>query len=124
MVYRLLQDRDWLDNVFFPTNIKLLKESQKTMVTGLEELGIPVLHRSTGLYVWADFRKFLTSNTFEAEMELWERFNSEKLYIIPGKSFECCEPGWFRVSTSYPDDNLQVCLEKLKRALRHGQDIR
>ncbi|CAJ0929033.1 unnamed protein product [Ranitomeya imitator] len=98
----------WLDNVFFPTNKELLRESQTILVTGLEELGIPILHRATGIYVWADFSKFLTSQTFEAEMDLWKRFIAEKLYITPGKAFECGEPGWFRLTTSVPNDILQL----------------
>ncbi|XP_073438124.1 1-aminocyclopropane-1-carboxylate synthase-like protein 1 isoform X2 [Dendrobates tinctorius] len=120
MVYQLLRDRDWLDNVFFPTNKELLRESQTTLVTGLEELGIPVLHRSTGIYVWADFSKFLTSQTFEAEMDLWNRLITEKLYITPGKAFECGEPGWFRLTTSVPYDVLQVSLQRLKKVLQCG----
>ncbi|XP_073533461.1 1-aminocyclopropane-1-carboxylate synthase-like protein 1 [Phyllobates terribilis] len=120
MVYLLLRDRDWLDNVFFPTNKELLRDSQTAMVTGLEELKIPVLHRSTGMYVWADFRKFLTSQTFEAEMDLWKRFIAEKLYIAPGKAFVCSEPGWFRLTTSIPNDILQVFLERFKKVLRCG----
>ncbi|XP_073533459.1 1-aminocyclopropane-1-carboxylate synthase-like protein 1 isoform X2 [Phyllobates terribilis] len=120
MVYQLLRDRDWLDNVFFPTNKELLRESQTAMVTGLEELKIPVLHRSTGMYVWADFRKFLTSQTFEAEMDLWKRFIAEKLCIAPGKAFVCSEPGWFRLTTCIPSDILQVFLERLKKVLQCG----
>ncbi|XP_069816744.1 1-aminocyclopropane-1-carboxylate synthase-like protein 1 isoform X2 [Dendropsophus ebraccatus] len=122
MVYQVLRDRDWLDKVFFPTNKKRLRESQKTLVTGLEKLGIPVLHRSTGIYVWADFRKFLTSPTFEAEMELWDQFMAEKLYVTPGKTFACCEPGWFRVTTSLHDHLLQVCLQKIKKVLQVEQE--
>ncbi|KAM4027120.1 1-aminocyclopropane-1-carboxylate synthase-like protein 1 isoform 2-T5 [Anomaloglossus baeobatrachus] len=119
MVYQLLRDRDWLDNVFFPTNKERLRESQATVVTALEELRIPVLHRSTGMYVWADFRK-----TFEAEMDLWKRFIAEKLVISPGKAFECGEPGWFRLTTSIPEDLLQVVLERLRKALQSGPTIK
>ncbi|XP_075067940.1 1-aminocyclopropane-1-carboxylate synthase-like protein 1 isoform X2 [Mixophyes fleayi] len=118
MVCQLLRDRDWLDNVFFPTNKQRLEESQKTLVVGLKDIGIPVLNWSTGIYVWADFRNFLTSQTFEAEMELWRKFMAEKLYITPGKVFECREPGWFRVTTSHPADILLTCIQKLKKVLQ------
>lgn len=46
-----------MDNVFFPTNKKRLKEAQKLLVDGLADIGVPVLKSSGGLYVWADFRK-------------------------------------------------------------------
>lgn len=48
---------EWLNNVFFPTNKRRLKEAQNKLVDGLAEIGIPVLKSSGGLYVWADFRK-------------------------------------------------------------------
>jgi len=48
---------DWLDNVFFPTNKRRLKEAQNLLVDRLADIGIPVLKSSGGLYVWADFRK-------------------------------------------------------------------
>ncbi|KAG8540737.1 hypothetical protein GDO81_018675 [Engystomops pustulosus] len=124
MVYRLLCDRGWLDNVYVPTNKKLLSESQKTLVTGLNKLGISVLHRSTGIYVWADFRKFLRPQTFEAESDLWRRFIAEKLYIIRGEAFECSEPGWFRLTTALPDDIVQICLEKLKKVLQSEPQLK
>lgn len=55
--YIFLALTDWLDNVFFPTNKKRLKEAQNILVDGLADVGIPVLKSSGGLYVWADFRK-------------------------------------------------------------------
>ncbi|CAH2282436.1 1-aminocyclopropane-1-carboxylate synthase 1 [Pelobates cultripes] len=118
VISRLLGDREWLENTFFPGNRQRLKESQLMMVRGLQDLGIPVLKSSAGLYVWADFRKFLTSQTLEAEMELWWRFLGEKLYIAPGKAFECYEPGWFRLTFSLPNELLQAGLKKLKKLLK------
>ncbi|KAM8967128.1 1-aminocyclopropane-1-carboxylate synthase-like protein 1 [Pelodytes ibericus] len=118
MISQLLGDREWLDNVFFNVNKQRLKESQLFLVNGLQDLGIPVLKNSAGLYVWADFRKFLTSQTLKAEMELWHKINELKVYIAPGKAFECCEPGWFRLTFSLPRETLQTCLKKLRKLLR------
>uniref|UniRef100_A0A8C5Q9D2 Aminotransferase class I/classII large domain-containing protein n=1 Tax=Leptobrachium leishanense TaxID=445787 RepID=A0A8C5Q9D2_9ANUR len=123
VISRLLSDREWLDGTFFPINKQRLKASQLILVNGLQELGIPVLRSSAGLYVWADFRKFLTSQTFEAEMELWWTFLREKLYIAPGKAFECCEPGWFRLTFSVSHDILEKCIMKLRKLLQEVPDI-
>ena len=38
----MLQDDLWLDNVFFPTNLEILKSSYDFAVNKLEELGIKV----------------------------------------------------------------------------------
>uniref|UniRef100_A0A8C4UZ31 Aminotransferase class I/classII large domain-containing protein n=1 Tax=Falco tinnunculus TaxID=100819 RepID=A0A8C4UZ31_FALTI len=106
---QFLRDRDWLDNVFFPTTKKRLKEAQNILVDGLADVGIPILKSSAGLYVWADFRKFLKSQTFEAELELWQKLLDKKLLISPGKAFYCYEPGWFRLVFSDSVDKIYLC---------------
>ncbi|XP_048806787.1 1-aminocyclopropane-1-carboxylate synthase-like protein 1 isoform X3 [Lagopus muta] len=106
---QFLKDREWLDNVFFPTNKKRLKEAQNLLVDGLADIGIPVLKSSGGLYVWADFRKFLKSQTFEAELELWQKLLDKKLLISPGKAFYCYEPGWFRLVFSDSVNKIYLC---------------
>ncbi|XP_052658295.1 1-aminocyclopropane-1-carboxylate synthase-like protein 1 isoform X2 [Harpia harpyja] len=114
---QFLRDRDWLDNVFFPTNKKRLKEAQNILVDGLADVGIPVLKSSGGLYVWADFRKFLKSQTFEAELELWQKLLDKKLLISPGKAFYCYEPGWFRLVFSNSVDKIYLCIQRLEKML-------
>ncbi|XP_029866176.1 1-aminocyclopropane-1-carboxylate synthase-like protein 1 isoform X2 [Aquila chrysaetos chrysaetos] len=114
---QFLRDRDWLDNVFFPTNKKRLKEAQNILVDGLADVGIPVLKSSGGLYVWADFRKFLKSQTFEAELELWQKLLDKKLLISPGKAFYCYEPGWFRLVFSNSVDIIYLCIQRLEQML-------
>ncbi|NXG27057.1 1A1L1 protein, partial [Dromaius novaehollandiae] len=114
---QFISDRDWLNNVFFPTNKKRLKEAQNILVDGLAGVGIPVLKSSGGLYVWADFRKFLKSQTFEAELELWQKLLDEKLLISPGKAFYCYEPGWFRLVFSDSVDKIYLCIQRLKQIL-------
>lgn len=115
---QFLSDRDWLDNVYFPTNKRRLKEARSILVDGLAEIGIPVLKSSGGLYVWADFRKFLKSQTFEAEMELWWKFLDEKLLISPGKAFCCYEPGWFRMVFSDTVDKIYLGIQRLEQMLQ------
>ncbi|KAH0627460.1 hypothetical protein JD844_003187 [Phrynosoma platyrhinos] len=113
---------EWLDNVFFPTNRRRLKEAQNILVDGLAEIGIPVLKSSGGLYVWADFRKFLKSQTFEAEMDLWWRILDGKLLISPGKAFCCYEPGWFRLVFSDSVDKIYLCIQRLQQMLHDKVD--
>ncbi|NWU98293.1 1A1L1 protein, partial [Upupa epops] len=114
---QFLRDRDWLDKVFLPTNRKRLKEARTLLVAGLADLGIPVLSSSGGLYVWADFRKFLKSATFEAELDLWQRLLDERLLISPGKAFSCHEPGWFRLIFANSVDDVCLCIQRLEQTL-------
>ncbi|XP_069067742.1 1-aminocyclopropane-1-carboxylate synthase-like protein 1 [Pleurodeles waltl] len=115
---QMLSDRDWLDNVFFPTNKRRLREAQNILVNGLNEIGIPVHRSSGGLFVWADFRKFLKTQTFESELELWWALIEEKLYISPGQAFYSYEPGWFRLVFSDSMDNIKLCIERLQKVLQ------
>uniref|UniRef100_H3ASI1 Aminotransferase class I/classII large domain-containing protein n=1 Tax=Latimeria chalumnae TaxID=7897 RepID=H3ASI1_LATCH len=119
---QLVGDREWLNNIFLPTNRRRLREAQRILVAGLTELEIPVLKNSAGLFVWADFRKFLKSQTFEAEIELWWKLLDEKIYISPGKAFDCYEPGWFRLVFSDSAEKIYLGIERLQKTL-HGEDL-
>ncbi|KAG9335746.1 hypothetical protein JZ751_004175 [Albula glossodonta] len=67
-------------------------------VTGeLKDMGIPYLHSQACFYVWADFRKVLPEQSFEAERKLWRCFLKHRLLISCGmqrlrKALE--EVGW------------------------------
>ncbi|XP_029442909.1 1-aminocyclopropane-1-carboxylate synthase-like protein 1 [Rhinatrema bivittatum] len=117
---QLLNDRDWLDNEYFPINKRRLQEAHSLLVGGLTELGIPVLRSLGGLYVWADFRKFLTSLTVEVELALWWKLIEEKLYISPGSAFYCYELGWFRLVFSNSKDKINLCLQRLQKVLERA----
>lgn len=41
--------------------------------------------------------QFLPEATFKAEMLLWRRFLDNKVLLSCGQTFECKEPGWFRL---------------------------
>ncbi|XP_072047562.1 1-aminocyclopropane-1-carboxylate synthase-like protein 1 [Amphiura filiformis] len=92
----LLQDKDFL-NSYFLTYHQRLRESHKIVTDKLKELGIPYLHRPAGLFVWTDLSKYLTSTTGEAEQELSEKLEQNKMFIAPSAGFFGTEVGWFRI---------------------------
>uniref|UniRef100_A0A5F8GJ39 Aminotransferase class I/classII large domain-containing protein n=1 Tax=Monodelphis domestica TaxID=13616 RepID=A0A5F8GJ39_MONDO len=94
---QLLSDHDWIDQVYLPTNRLRLKAAHTYVTDELKTLGIPFLNRNSGLYVWIDLRKYLRRGTFEEELLLWCRFLRHKVLLSNGKSFQCFEPGWFRI---------------------------
>ncbi|XP_038653101.1 1-aminocyclopropane-1-carboxylate synthase-like protein 1 isoform X2 [Scyliorhinus canicula] len=115
---QLIADREWIDKIFLPTSRQRLREAHQIIVDGLAALGIPVFRSSAGLFVWADFRKFLRTQTSEAEMELWWKLIDGKLYISPGIAFDCCEPGWFRLVFSDSADRIRLGIQRLKVMLQ------
>uniref|UniRef100_A0A4W3JHJ7 1-aminocyclopropane-1-carboxylate synthase-like protein 1 n=1 Tax=Callorhinchus milii TaxID=7868 RepID=A0A4W3JHJ7_CALMI len=114
-VAQLLKDRDWINQVFLPTNRARLKTAHKYIADELTAMGIPFLNRSAGLFIWADFRKYLKSPTFEEEIKLWRQLLENKVLISNGKEFFCCEPGWFRIVFS--DKTYRIQLGEITDAL-------
>ncbi|XP_032344393.1 probable inactive 1-aminocyclopropane-1-carboxylate synthase-like protein 2 isoform X3 [Camelus ferus] len=96
-LHRLLQDREWIDNVYLPTNHSRLQEAHRFITNELKSSKIPFLSHGSGLYVWISLRKYLDPCTFEEELLLHRRFLDKKLILSCGKTFMCKEPGWFRL---------------------------
>ncbi|MBA0652329.1 hypothetical protein Goklo_019596, partial [Gossypium klotzschianum] len=101
---------------YMAKNHKRLQKQQSKLVSGLEKAGIGCLESNAGLFCWVDMRHLLSSNTFEAEMELWKRIVYDvKLNISPGSSCHCSEPGWFRVCfANISEDTLKLAMQRLK----------
>nr|XP_015213606.1 PREDICTED: 1-aminocyclopropane-1-carboxylate synthase-like protein 1 isoform X1 [Lepisosteus oculatus] len=117
LLTHLLQDRDWINTTFLPSNRRRLLESRAILVKGLQDIGVSVLKSSAGFFVWADLRSFLKEQSFEAEMDLWWRLIHEKVFISPGQVFSSCEPGWFRVVFSDTVENIKIGVDRIKKAL-------
>lgn len=111
----LLSDKKFAQN-YISENKKRLKQRHRKLVSGLEKAGISCLKSNAGLFCWVDMRHLLSSNTFEAEMELWKKIVYDvKLNISPGSSCHCTEPGWFRVCfANMSEDTLKLSMQRLK----------
>jgi len=115
---RMLEDKDWLDKVYFPTNHQRLREAFLTVKQRLERMKMKVLTAQAGLFCWADFSQFLTSKDTKGEMELFDRmFEESKLYLVPGNMFGCEKPGWFRIIFAVTPDRLREGMDRLERML-------
>ncbi|KAK9012065.1 hypothetical protein V6N11_040135 [Hibiscus sabdariffa] len=111
----MLSDNKFRNN-YIAKNQKRLQKRQRKLVSGLEKADISCLESNAGLFCWVDMRHMLSSNTFEAEMQLWERIVYDvKLNISPGSSCHCSEPGWFRVCfANMSEDTLKLAMQRLK----------
>ncbi|XP_038065085.1 1-aminocyclopropane-1-carboxylate synthase-like protein 1 isoform X2 [Patiria miniata] len=114
----LLSDRDWLNNVYFPTNHKRLREAHKVTTDTLDAMGVPYLNRPSGLYVYANFKKFMPSLTKEDEMALFYRFINDGVYIAPSLAFFADERGWFRIIFSRPFDEVKIAMGRLAKSCK------
>merc|ERR1719320_2416205 len=115
----LLSDTDFIDN-FLLKSKSMLTSLYDELSKGLDDLKIPFVRCSYGLYVWADFREFLPSgkqDSYEGERELWKHL-IEKVGVLftPG---EACggEPGHFRICFAFGQDisNVRVTITRLKK---------
>ncbi|XP_054224717.1 putative inactive 1-aminocyclopropane-1-carboxylate synthase-like protein 2 isoform X1 [Homo sapiens] len=113
---QLLQNTEWIDKVYLPTNCYRLREAHKYITAELKALEIPFHNRSSGLYVWINLKKYLDPCTFEEERLLYCRFLDNKLLLSRGKTYMCKEPGWFRLI--FADE-----LPRLKLAMRRFCDV-
>lgn len=52
--------------------------------------------------------QYLREGTFEEEGLLWRKFLDNKVLLSSGKTFECKEPGWFRVVFSDKENRLRL----------------
>ncbi|KAK5968033.1 hypothetical protein GCK32_018343 [Trichostrongylus colubriformis] len=53
-----------------------------------------------------DFRKHLRSQTFAAEISLWQKFCDRGVIMTPGQHVLCPQPGWMRLVFSCSIDEL------------------
>ena len=111
-------DFDWLDNVFIPTNQKRLREANEFVTRALKNLGVDVFPAQAGLYVWADFRKYIEPLTREAESNLFHAMMDGGVYVPPGLAFACEEIGWFRIIVTVDEKSLKVGMERLPEILK------
>ncbi|XP_074660457.1 1-aminocyclopropane-1-carboxylate synthase-like protein 1 [Tubulanus polymorphus] len=101
MLTNIISDKEWLDDVYFPTNLRRMKECYDYMSKRLKSIGIPVLDGKGAFFLWVQFGKVFGDDcTLDQEFEIFERLlnlDGGGVYIVPGREFKCIEPGWFRV---------------------------
>lgn len=108
---------DWINREYLPQNRARMAAGHRYVSGELRILGIPFLNRNSGLYIWADFRKVLSEQSFLAETKLWRFFLRHKLLISPGQAFFCNTPGWFRIIFTDQEERLQLGMQRLRKVL-------
>ncbi|KAA3475241.1 1-aminocyclopropane-1-carboxylate synthase-like [Gossypium australe] len=119
----MLSDDEFVGN-FLRESSKRLAKRHHVFTKGLEEVGISTIKSNAGLFFWMDMRPLLKEQTTKAETELWRVIiNEVKLNVSPGSSFQCSEPGWFRVCFANMDDKtVEVALDRIREFVLQGKE--
>jgi len=123
MLAAMLQDNDFLDE-FLAESARRLEKRHSIFTEGLAKMGITCLASNAGLFCWMNLRNMLKEQTFEGEMMLWHVIlNEVKLNVSPGSSFNCLEPGWYRVCFANMDDEtVEVALKRIRAFVGEGTE--
>lgn len=107
---------------FLRENHVRLKARSDAWHTCLDELNIPYIKATAGLFVWMDFGEFLptddaTTTIDEKERALYlELLMEYGLLFTPGRSMRNEKPGYFRcVFTAASDDEFELGMERLRK---------
>ncbi|XP_064600432.1 1-aminocyclopropane-1-carboxylate synthase-like protein 1 [Liolophura sinensis] len=120
----LITDKDWRENVYFPTNRRRMKAHLDLCKARLTTMGVPIHPFKGGMFIWVDMQKYLGKNaTFKEESELFEELIQNGVYCVPGRSMSCVEPGWFRLVFTVTTDELTTGLTRIKEILMKRSSV-
>lgn len=99
---RVLQDPNL--GSFMEVYRERLRVSYAQIREVLSKLTVRVLPAEGGMFVMADFAKYMPARTFEAEAAFAQQLHTQlKINIAPGQAYQMPEPGWIRIC--YPQEH-------------------
>ncbi|KAG0724598.1 1-aminocyclopropane-1-carboxylate synthase-like protein 1 [Chionoecetes opilio] len=113
----LLNDVEWCDDFYIPTNKERLAASYKKARECLEACGAKVHRSVAGIFLWVNFQAFLDECTEQCEIDLFMAFLKGGVCILPGQKLYCAHPGWYRIVYSARDDVLEEGLARIQAVL-------
>ncbi|XP_057312308.1 1-aminocyclopropane-1-carboxylate synthase-like protein 1 [Hydractinia symbiolongicarpus] len=116
VVQEMISDLDWVKVLKSTTQNRLLR-SRGLVVARLNEMNIPYILPTSGMFIVFNISKFLREKTEKAELELFDRFMKHGVYVVPGTNLEFSEPGWFRLIISNKLEIIEVGISRIIDAL-------
>lgn len=93
---------------------KRLKIAYDVFSKGLEDMEIPVMKAQAGIFVMADFSKYMKKQEFEEEHVLWEKiYHDLMINVSPGQLFGCDRPGWLRACYAFDKETVEEACRRL-----------
>jgi len=117
IVADILMDDDFVQK-FLDTSRSLLLKSYKICTRKLDEMVIPYIRSSAGLFIYVDFSSLLPEPSIKGEIEFQKQVQeSAKLVMTPGCCLNDNHPGMFRLCYA------SVSIEVLKIAMERLSDL-
>ncbi|KAJ1655312.1 hypothetical protein IWQ61_004914 [Dispira simplex] len=116
------ENAGWVDS-FLEENRRALAKSYQYVARFLRHHGINYIPSRAGHFMWVDLRPFcqLTSAesqaTLAGEQVMLENLLNSGVYIATGLAFHSTEPGWFRLSFSVPQSELDLGLLRFLKVI-------
>uniref|UniRef100_A0A2C9K618 Aminotransferase class I/classII large domain-containing protein n=2 Tax=Biomphalaria glabrata TaxID=6526 RepID=A0A2C9K618_BIOGL len=114
----ILNDTDWLNNVFLPTKHCRMLERYNKICTLLKDHGVKVHNSAATMFIWIDLTELLPEQTFEAEDALFLKFLAEKVFIQPGYQVFNKTPGMFRMVFTLDEDINEEGVKRMLNVLK------
>ncbi|PUV24513.1 aminotransferase class I/II-fold pyridoxal phosphate-dependent enzyme [Sphingobacterium athyrii] len=115
LLQNILGDHEFIQD-FLNAQRHALTKGYIVVVDMLKKLNIPFVPSYGSLFVWADFSRFLETETLAAEMAFWqELYKNTGVLLTPGIGFGHTKKGMFRiVYTCFDDEELQVAMKRIQ----------
>ena len=116
----MIGDRDFVSH-YLQKNREALYRSYRFLAEELAALSIPVVEAQGAIFVFADFRAYLSADaSFAEELALFEHLaDIGGVVLTPGESCRCTVPGYFRICYAFVDfETLEVAMDRLKTCLQ------
>jgi len=112
---RILDDHDWVENVYLPNNLRRIREAYNLAQDSLNSMGGVPYESQAAFFNWVKFEKHVS--TWEGEWELFQAFFTAGVYVAPGAALHASTPGWFRFTCSLDPEHTKTALERMRRVL-------
>lgn len=111
----LIGDDQFIEN-YLEMNSKNLDQSYQLLKESLKQIQVVVHPTTAGLFCFCDFRSWLSTVTYEAEMELFSSLvQLAGVVLTPGQSCHCPIPGYYRVCYAWVTrEHLEVGIKRLQ----------
>lgn len=116
LVSELLTDDQWSDN-FLDASRYRIRQSYQICTNKLQEMVLPFVPASAGLFVYVDFSSLLPEKTFACEEQLCRlMLDHARIVLTPGQSQRETTPGMFRICYTWVSPEvLEIAMERLSR---------
>lgn len=115
---KFISDHEWLDNTLIPVSHARLRECHGVVSEEFKRIGVPIVESCSGLFVWANLQDFIRPLNFENEKSLGDRLIDHGVYVNPGYSFSCVEPGWFRIVIASDPVIVKIGIQRIAKILK------